>query len=118
MHGAFYSFVAPTPTGTEPRTVLASPDVARLIGLEPAELERPEFALVFSGNVPLPGTKGRSYAQCYGGHQFGSWAGAAGLCAPGACFPALRRAAGAVGCAGGCWLPGLVCGGEVWRLPK
>lgn len=44
-------------------------------GLDPKEGERPEFALVFSGNVPLPGTKGKSYAQCYGGHQFGNWAG-------------------------------------------
>lgn len=93
MHDAFYSFVAPTPTGTEPRTVLYSPDVARLIGLDPAEGERPEFALVFSGNVPLPGTAGRTYAQCYGGHQFGSWAGersgAQSARGPGACWSQL-----------------------------
>jgi hypothetical protein len=29
-----------------------------------------------AGNAPLPQT--RSYAQCYGGHQFGHWAGAPG----------------------------------------
>ncbi|GAB4819866.1 hypothetical protein N2152v2_006912 [Parachlorella kessleri] len=78
VHNAFYSFVAPTPTDTEPCTVLASQDVAGMIGLDPAELERPEFALAFSGNMTLPGTKGKSYAQCYGGHQFGSWAGQLG----------------------------------------
>ena len=75
VHNAFYSYVAPTPTGTEPRTVLASQEVAGLVGLDPAELERPEFALAFSGNMMQPGTKGRRYAQCYGGHQFGRWAG-------------------------------------------
>ena len=73
--------MAPTPTGTEPRTVLHSPEVARLVGLDPAEAERPEFALAFSGNISLPGTAGRTYAQCYGGHQFGSWAG--GCAGPG-----------------------------------
>ena len=30
-------------------------------------------ALHHAGNAPLP--QSRSYAQCYGGHQFGHWAG-------------------------------------------
>jgi hypothetical protein len=38
--------------------------VARLIGLEPQECERPEFALLFSGAAPLPGAA--PYAQNYG----------------------------------------------------
>lgn len=71
-----YSFVTPTPTNTEPTTILASNDVAQLIGLEPSETQRAEFALIFSGNAAMPGTK--PYAQCYGGHQFGSWAGQLG----------------------------------------
>lgn len=29
-----------------------------------------------AGNAPLPQT--RSYSQCYGGHQFGHWAGQLG----------------------------------------
>lgn len=70
VHNAFYSFVAPTPTGTQPETVVFSADVARMVGLDPAECERPEFAAVFSGNAPLPGGP-RPFAQCYGGHQFG-----------------------------------------------
>lgn len=76
VHGALYSFVNPTPTGTEPTTIAYSKDVAAMIGLDPADCERPEFAMIFSGNAPLPGSE--PYAQCYGGHQFGSWAGQLG----------------------------------------
>nr|GEZ76998.1 uncharacterized protein [Tanacetum cinerariifolium] len=36
------------------------------------KFERPDFPLLFSGASPLKG--GLSYAQCYGGHQFGVWA--------------------------------------------
>lgn len=36
VHGALYSFVAPTPTNTDPTTVAYSADVARLVGLDPA----------------------------------------------------------------------------------
>ena len=49
------------------------PQVCSLLGLDPSEALRPEFPLVFSGAAPLPG--GAPYAQCYGGHQFGNWAG-------------------------------------------
>lgn len=70
VHNAFYSYVSPTPTNTEARTVAYSANVAHMIGLDPAECERPEFAAVFSGNAPLPNGV-RPYAQCYGGHQFG-----------------------------------------------
>ncbi|KAL4852996.1 hypothetical protein ACK3TF_005970 [Chlorella vulgaris] len=76
VRSAIYSWVTPTPTGTEPVTLAASASVARLAGLDPSEALRPEFALVFSGNAPLPQT--RSYSQCYGGHQFGHWAGQLG----------------------------------------
>lgn len=70
VFNSFYSYVAPTPTDTEPVTVAYSPAVAQMVGLDPAECERPEFAAIFSGNASLPqGT--RTYAQCYGGHQFG-----------------------------------------------
>ncbi len=41
-----------------------------MIGLDPEECERPEFAAVFSGNAPVPQGV-RPYAQNYGGHQFG-----------------------------------------------
>ena len=41
-----------------------------MIGLDPEDCERPEFAAVFSGNAPVP-QGARPYAQNYGGHQFG-----------------------------------------------
>lgn len=41
-----------------------------MIGMDPEECERPEFAAVFSGNAPVPQGV-RPYAQNYGGHQFG-----------------------------------------------
>lgn len=73
VHGALWSRVSPTPTsGGTPRTVAYSADVARQIGLDPAECERPEFALCFSGNATLPTGGGVAFAQCYGGHQFGN----------------------------------------------
>jgi uncharacterized protein YdiU (UPF0061 family) len=69
VYGALYSKVAPTPAAGEPRLVAFSPEVCRLIGLDPAEASRPEFALAMAGAAALPGA--RPYAQCYGGHQFG-----------------------------------------------
>ncbi|XP_074577919.1 uncharacterized protein LOC141834497, partial [Curcuma longa] len=41
-----------------------------------ARLEQPDVPLIFSGASPLKG--GLPYAQCYGGHQFGVWAGQLG----------------------------------------
>lgn len=49
VRSAIYSWVTPSPTGTEPVTLAASAAVARLAGLDPSEALRPEFALVFSG---------------------------------------------------------------------
>ena len=70
--GALFSYVDPTPTGTQPYLVAGAPAVAQLLGLEPRELRRPEFAAAFSGNAPLPAGGVRPYAHVYGGHQFGS----------------------------------------------
>ncbi len=50
-----FSYVNPTATTTEPTLVAASADAARLLDLDPSELERPEFALVMAGAAPLPG---------------------------------------------------------------
>lgn len=70
--GAVYSYVDPTPTGTRPYLVAGAPAVAQLVGLDPRELHRPEFAASFSGNALLPAGGVRPYAHVYGGHQFGS----------------------------------------------
>jgi len=76
VYGSLFSYVSPTPTSTEPYLVAYSREVCELLDLDPAECERPEFPLIMSGSAPLPGSK--PYAQCYGGHQFGTWAGQLG----------------------------------------
>jgi hypothetical protein len=76
VENAIFTRVDPTPTGTEPTFIIGSSSVAELIGLDPAEFSRPEFAMIFSGNAKAPGSD--PYAQCYGGHQFGHWAGQLG----------------------------------------
>jgi serine/tyrosine/threonine adenylyltransferase len=75
VRGACYSRVRPTPV-TAPELVACSAEVAKLLDLEPAACESEEFAQVFAGNQLLPGMD--PYACCYGGHQFGSWAGQLG----------------------------------------
>ncbi|CAI9774482.1 unnamed protein product [Fraxinus pennsylvanica] len=56
-----------------PQLVAWSNSVAKLLGLDSKEFERPDFPLIFFGASPLVGVN--PYAQCYGGHQFGMWAG-------------------------------------------
>lgn len=67
---AFYRRVRPTPL---PRVHLVSFNeaAAELIGLDPAEAARPEFAEYFAGNKLLPGSD--PLAAIYAGHQFGSF---------------------------------------------
>jgi len=59
-----------------PTLVSLSPEVADLLDLRPTDLNPEELAAVFSGNQRLPGME--TYATCYGGHQFGNWAGQLG----------------------------------------
>src|SRR6056297_2319723 len=72
---ACYSDVLPTPVAA-PELVAYSPDVADLLDLSPKTCLSPEFAQVFGGNQQLSGM--RPFAMCYGGHQFGNWAGQLG----------------------------------------
>ena len=75
VHGACYSRVQPTPVRA-PQLLAWSPEVAELLGLAEADIRSQHFADVFGGNALLPGME--PYAACYGGHQFGSWAGQLG----------------------------------------
>lgn len=75
VHGAGWTRVAPTPV-TQPRTLAVSPEVASLLGISPEVTTRDDFAQVFSGNRLPRGAA--PFAMCYGGHQFGSWAGQLG----------------------------------------
>ena len=47
-----------------------------MLGLDPAEVQRPDFASYLSGNQILPGAT--PAAHCYCGHQFGHFSGQLG----------------------------------------
>lgn len=72
---ACYSRVEPTPVAN-PQTVAYAPEVAELLDLSPKACASDSFAQVFAGNRLLPGMD--PFAICYGGHQFGHWAGQLG----------------------------------------
>jgi uncharacterized protein YdiU (UPF0061 family) len=65
---AFYTRIGPTPL-PQPYLVAFNPDAAALIGLDPGEATRAEFAEIFCGNRLLPGFD--PLAAVYAGHQFG-----------------------------------------------
>ncbi len=73
--GAAWSAVRPT-TMPAPRLVAHAREVASLLDLSDDDVASDRFAAVFSGNELLPGMD--PHAACYGGHQFGSWAGQLG----------------------------------------
>ncbi|KAH1067190.1 hypothetical protein J1N35_032177 [Gossypium stocksii] len=73
---ACYTKVLPSAEVENPELVAWSDSVAGLLDLDSHEFERPDFPLKFSGASPLAGAV--PYAQCYGGHQFGTWAGQLG----------------------------------------
>ncbi|XP_047180490.1 protein adenylyltransferase SelO isoform X3 [Vigna umbellata] len=73
---ACYTKVSPSAPVEDPQLVAFSQPVADLLDLDYKEFERPDFPLFFSGASPLVGAL--PYAQCYGGHQFGMWAGQLG----------------------------------------
>lgn len=72
---ACYSLVQPTRVA-QPQTVAYAHEVAELLGLSSAACETEQFAQVFAGNQLLSGME--PFAMCYGGHQFGNWAGQLG----------------------------------------
>jgi serine/tyrosine/threonine adenylyltransferase len=75
VRGACYSRVLPTPV-VRPELIAHADEVAALLGLAPEVCRDPGFAEVISGNRLLPGMD--PHATCYGGHQFGTWAGQLG----------------------------------------
>jgi uncharacterized protein YdiU (UPF0061 family) len=75
VQGACYTRVHPTPV-VAPTLVAFSREVAAAVGLSEQDCETDGFAAAFAGNVLAPGMA--AYAACYGGHQFGSWAGQLG----------------------------------------
>jgi len=75
VQNACLAMVEPTPTKA-PQLVAYASEVAELLGLTEQDCLSADFTRVFSGNALLPGMQ--PYATCYGGHQFGNWAGQLG----------------------------------------
>lgn len=75
VRGALFSRVEPT-TVAAPYLIHSSAQVAELLGLSEADRGSEDFLQVFAGNKLLPGMD--AHATCYGGHQFGNWAGQLG----------------------------------------
>jgi uncharacterized protein YdiU (UPF0061 family) len=75
VHNACFSWVQPTPC-KNPVLIHASKDLAKLLGIPYDTLAQEDFLQLMSGNKVLDNTK--PFAMCYGGHQFGTWAGQLG----------------------------------------
>lgn len=73
VHEACYSEVSPTPTAN-PQLIHSSPEMKEELNLN--EIQPKDFLNYFSGQKTIPGSI--PYAMCYGGHQFGQWAGQLG----------------------------------------
>lgn len=73
--GACYSITYPT-LAPAPRLLACSVEMLDALGLHHDAIQSASFTEVLSGNVLLPNTT--PYASCYGGHQFGYWAGQLG----------------------------------------
>jgi uncharacterized protein YdiU (UPF0061 family) len=75
VKGACYSRVNPTPLSA-PKLISFSKPLAQQLGLPESWLRSQQAESVLGGNEILPGMI--PYAMCYGGHQFGNWAGQLG----------------------------------------
>lgn len=75
VQGACFSWVTPKHMQA-PSVVAYSAEAAALLGLTEQDCQTEEFLSTFSGNQQLDGMQ--TYATCYGGHQFGNWAGQLG----------------------------------------
>ena len=73
--GACYSRVKPTRVST-PKLVAYSREVAELLDISEDTCDSSHFSQVFAGNRLLKSMD--PFAMCYGGHQFGRWAGQLG----------------------------------------
>jgi len=72
---ACFSWVRPRKT-TQPEIIHVSKDMAASLGISEEDILSETFKNVFTGNEVLPNTQ--PFAMCYGGHQFGNWAGQLG----------------------------------------
>ncbi|WP_330110052.1 protein adenylyltransferase SelO [Methylophaga thalassica] len=73
--GACFSYVTPR-KATSPTLMAYSAEMAEELRLSDEDCHSDLFKQVFVGNQQLKGMQ--PHAQCYGGHQFGNWAGQLG----------------------------------------
>ncbi|MCB5189480.1 YdiU family protein [Methylobacillus arboreus] len=72
---ACWSRVMPTPVSA-PRLLAWSREMLEELELSEQEIQSPDWVNALAGNGFIPGME--PYAMCYGGHQFGHWAGQLG----------------------------------------
>lgn len=72
---ACFSYVMPKKT-TKPKLVHVSKEMLDSLGISNKEVTSKSFLDIVTGNTVLSDTK--PFAMCYGGHQFGHWAGQLG----------------------------------------
>lgn len=75
VQNACFSWVEPTKVSA-PTLISFSEETAELLDLSTVDCNSDEFLHTFVGNNLLDGMQ--PYAMCYGGHQFGNWAGQLG----------------------------------------
>ncbi len=72
---ACFSFVTPR-VPSQPKLIHYSSELAIELGITKEDIKSELFLNTFSGVAIYPNTK--PFAMCYGGHQFGNWAGQLG----------------------------------------
>ncbi len=75
VKNACYSYVQPKKTAA-PKLISVAKEVAQLLGISEEEWGSKAFLDIVTGNELITGSQ--PYAMCYGGHQFGHWAGQLG----------------------------------------
>ncbi len=75
VNNACFSFVDPTPVAN-PSLLAYSREMLQQLDLDESLAHSDDFLQLFAGNSLLPAMQ--PYAMCYGGHQFGHWAGQLG----------------------------------------
>ncbi len=75
VENACYSLANPIKT-KQPELLHVNQEVAAKLGFKTKDINSDEFLKLITGNAIYPNTQ--PYAMCYGGHQFGNWAGQLG----------------------------------------
>ncbi|WP_296377968.1 YdiU family protein [Winogradskyella sp.] len=75
VNEACFSYVTPKKT-TNPKLIHVATDFSKDLGFTNEDLKSKDFINIVTGNKVLEKTN--PYAMCYGGHQFGRWAGQLG----------------------------------------